>query len=369
VRSLPWSAAVTLVVLVAATAGVGHTAHEVVRTTAHAAALPGTAGQDPCRWHAAAVRLAASLAGESGPRAQRLRSALARQGITPDSPPPQGCGGTEQEEPPVERDREPAAGPAGGIGRIAVGADGNQHDEDDWASAPMTLALLAQRGLQPNLVNYTYDNHIWDSDATHRENMTESVLGAAERFGFDSSVFYDAADPDGLAAGVQDLTAEINASTPDDELTIVIAGPVETTWMALDAAEPGARAHVRCVSHGEGTFNQTHGESDHGGHSYDDVVDLGCQRVQIPDQNGNLGPTDMSDWDYLRSSDDPAMEWLHSRLELAEKGDVSDAGMTYFVITGDEEPTRADLEAFLTGPRSEPAVGPDGGVAGPGAGR
>jgi hypothetical protein len=353
VRFFPWPAVAALAVLSAAASGVGAPAPGVEATAVQVREItpaPPAAGQDPCDWHAAAVRLAGSLAGEDDPRARRLRDALERQGITPDSPPPAGCGGAEQEDPPEERDLDDAApAPAGGVGRLAVAADGNQHDEDDWASAPMTLAILAQRGLQPNLVNYTYDNHIWDSDPTHRENMTESVLGAAERFGFDRSVFYDAADPDGLAAGVEDLTAEINASTPDDELTLVLAGPMETAWMAFDAADPQARGNVRCVSHGEGTFNQTHGETDHGGHSYDDVIDLGCRRAQIPDQNSNLGPTDLSDWDYLRSSGDPAMEWLHSRLELAEKGDVSDAGMAYFAITGEEEPTRADLESLLTG--------------------
>ncbi|GAA5128883.1 hypothetical protein [Pseudonocardia adelaidensis] len=239
---------------------------------------------------------------------------------------------------------------ADGPGRIALAADGNQHDEDDWASSAMTLAIIAQRGLQKNVVNYIYDNHIWDSDPEHRENMTESVLGAGERFGFDTSRFYDGADPEGLARGVAALTAEINASGPGNELTIVLAGPMETTWMALDKASPQARRHVRCVSHGKGSFNQTHGKSDHGGHDYDDVIGLGCQRVQIPDQNGNLGPTDLSDWDYLKKLG-PDMQWLYSRLELAEKGDVSDAGMAYFVITGEKQVSRSELRKFLSTPR------------------
>jgi hypothetical protein len=247
----------------------------------------------------------------------------------------------------------PTAAPDDAVGRIALSADGNQHDEDDWASSAMTLAILAKRGLQPNVVNYIYNNHIWDSAAEHRRNMTDSVLGAGERFGFDDSRFFDGADPVGLAAGVAALTAEINASRPGDELTIVLAGPMETTWMALAAADPAARKHVKCVSHGDGSFNQTHGKKDHGGHSYDDVIGLGCRRVQIPDQNGNLGPTKMSDWDYLRGLG-PEMDWLHSRLELAEKGDVSDAGMVYFVITGEKRVSRSELRKFLTGPRSAP---------------
>jgi hypothetical protein len=50
------------------------------------------------------------------------------------------------------------------------------------------------------------------------------------------------------------------------------------------------------------------------------------------------------------------MNWLYSRLELAEKGDVSDAGMVYFVITGNEQVTRSELRDFLTGPRARPSV-------------
>jgi hypothetical protein len=244
--------------------------------------------------------------------------------------------------------------PGEGVGRIALSADGNQHDEDDWASSAMTLAILARAGLQDNVVNYIYDNHIWDSDPNHRKNMTESVMGAGERFGFDTSRFHDGADPAGLAVGVASLTAEINASGPGNELTIVLAGPMETTWMALDAATPQARTHVRCVSHGDGSFNQTHGKTDHDGHSYDDVIELGCQRVQIPDQNGELGPTDLSDWDYLKELG-PDMEWLYSRLEVAEKGDVSDAGMAYFVVTGEKQASRSELREFLSTPPVPPA--------------
>jgi hypothetical protein len=139
---------------------------------------------------------------------------------------------------------------------------------------------------------------------------------------------------------------QINSSTAEDELSLVLAGPMETAWMALDAADPEARKHVRCVSHGEDTFNQTHAEEDHGGHSYEDVIDLGCQRVQIPDQNSGFGPTDMDDWDYLKNGDDN-LEWLYSRLDLVGNGDVSDAGMIHFVITRDRKGDRSDLRSYF----------------------
>jgi hypothetical protein len=230
------------------------------------------------------------------------------------------------------------------VGRIAMSADGNQHDEDDWASSAMALAILAQRNLQPNLVHYDYDNHIWDSDDNHLRNMRESVLEGGERFNFDTSRFFDDSKPEQLREGTQNLVSEINASSSDDELWLVLAGPMETAWMALDAADPERRKSVKCVSHGE--WNETHGKKDHGGHDYEDLIDLGCQRFQIPSQNSELGPTDMDDWDYLMDSNEN-LEWLHSRLEVIGNGDVSDAGMIYYVITGDEKGSRSDLRKYF----------------------
>jgi hypothetical protein len=95
------------------------------------------------------------------------------------------------------------------------------------------------------------------------ENMTESVQDGGRRFGFDMSRFFDDTDPAQLEAGTKNLVAEINASTPQDQLSIVLAGPIETVWMALDAADPEARKNVEYITHGEDSFNQTHAKEDH----------------------------------------------------------------------------------------------------------
>lgn len=233
------------------------------------------------------------------------------------------------------------------VGRIAMSADGNQHDEDDWASAPMALAILAHRNLQANLVHYDYNDHIWDSSEEHRENMTESVQEGGKRFGFDMSRFFDDTDPAQLDAGTRNLVAEINRSTENDQLSIVLAGPIETVWMALDAADPEARKYVECITHGEDTFNQTHGKEEHGGHDYEDLIDLGCERVEIPDQNSGLGPIEMDFWDFLKDSGDENWEWLYSRLDLVGNGDVSDAGMIYYVITDEKDSDRSELKSYF----------------------
>jgi hypothetical protein len=233
------------------------------------------------------------------------------------------------------------------VGRIAMSADGNQHDNDDWASAPMALAILAHRNLQPNLVHYDYNDHIWDSSEEHLENMTASVQEGGQRFGFDTTRFYDDTDPAQLEAGTQNLVKEINASTEQDQLSIVLAGPVETVWMALDAADPEARTHVECITHGDDSFNQTHAKDEHDGHDYEDLIDLGCERVEIPDQNSGLGPVDMEFWDFLKDSGDDNWEWLHSRLDIVGNGDVSDAGMVFYAITDEQDADRSELKDYL----------------------
>jgi hypothetical protein len=246
-------------------------------------------------------------------------------------------------------------GPQGGggstldteVGRIALSADGNQHDNDDWASAPMALAILAHRDLQANLVHFDYNNHIWDSSDEHLENMTESVQEGGERFGFDMSRFFDDTDPAQLEAGTKNLVAEINASTPQDQLSILLAGPIETVWMAMDAADPQARENVECITHGEDSFNQTHAKKEHDGHDYEDLIDLGCERVELPDQNSGLGPIDMDFWDFLKDSGDENWEWLHSRLDVVGNGDVSDAGMVFYAITDEKDADRSDLKDYL----------------------
>jgi hypothetical protein len=252
---------------------------------------------------------------------------------------PQGAPGDGQGDQGSRLDTE--------VGRIAMSADGNQHDNDDWGSAPMALAILAHRNLQANLVHYDYNNHIWDSSPEHVENMTESVQEGGKRFGFDMSRFFDDTDPAQLDAGVKNLVSEINASTPDDQLSIALAGPIETVWMALNAADPDARKNVECITHGEDSFNQTHAKEEHGGHDYEDLIDLGCERVELPDQNSGLGPIDMDFWDFLKDSGDDNWEWLYSRLDVVGNGDVSDAGMIFYAITDEKDADRSDLKDYL----------------------
>ena len=72
-------------------------------------------------------------------------------------------------------------------GRIIISSDGNEHDEDDWAATPLSLALLAANGLQDRVVVYSFSDHTWGSNKekpSAAAQMRESAFIGAKMFGF-----------------------------------------------------------------------------------------------------------------------------------------------------------------------------------------
>lgn len=260
-----------------------------------------------------------------------------------------------------------------GKGRIVVSSDGNEHDKDDWAATPMTLALLAGQGLQDKLALYTYSDHIWGSDhdfdgsdgnPTASEQMRESAETGKQIFGFDNSTFIEAvADPDGAVAA---MVEQINQSSEEDPLFIVAAGPMEVVGRAIAASNPEKLPYVTILSHSN--WNNNHADrpsswEDHSGWTYAEIrsnfAPLGLNVVQIVDQNGEAGHDGLRahtfKFEWINQSTHPAMQWLYRRLESAKKGvdfDPSDAGMIIYLLTGIEEtdPCLAIplMETFLT---------------------
>lgn len=222
--------------------------------------------------------------------------------------------------------------------RIAISADGNPDaDADDVGATAFTLAVLAKLGLQDHLVHYDFNNFLEYKRIDPAQNrMWLSAMGGQSRWGFDGDRFFDAAiDPD---AAVAHLAAEISKSTADDPLYLIVAGPLELTYRALEAADPAARAHVILVSH----------------HNYNEyfkprlwqrnitdvrrlVPEIGYLRI-IDQNGGGLKGSENADFHWLRDHADPNLNWVYDRI-AAGKPDVSDTGMvTWLVgINGDDE--------------------------------
>ena len=140
--------------------------------------------------------------------------------------------------------------------RIAIDADGNYNDTDDWGSTPMELALLARRGLQPKLVYYSWANIIGPNDSTFYNQMRTSTLGAADRFGFARAKFFDCRT--NLLAAINNLRNQIDLSTSSDPIFIIALGPMEVLWRAVNVSDPAKRQYVTVISHTNWNANTTY---------------------------------------------------------------------------------------------------------------
>jgi hypothetical protein len=236
-------------------------------------------------------------------------------------------------------------------GRVAISADGNQHDCDDIGASALALAILAKTGNASRLVYKGYADHVWSSGSgtwcrasTSRETlMRDSSVETAKKYGgFNLNAFVNAKA--NTNAAVDRLTAEINASTSSNPLWIIAAGPLEVIGRAMAKAASSRRQYVTVISHS--SWNEGHADKPsgsesprHSGWTLSEMKNRspGFKVVDLPDQNAKLR-TSASTWSGFKYSDDPKLKWIHSRLMFRNKDfdgiDCSDAGMTYWLATG-----------------------------------
>jgi hypothetical protein len=235
--------------------------------------------------------------------------------------------------------------------RIAIDADGNFNDPDDWAAAPLTLAILARAGLQDRLVHFSFNNHLGGTDLDWQPIMRRSTHGAARRFGFALERFFNAQVPWRLDAGLANLRAEAERATADDPLFILAQGPMEFLWRALNGIPAETLQHVTVISHS--LWNDLRVWPPAMTRNHEDVRALGVKWLRITDQNGIGQPWGLNTrqnflpWDWLRTAAAEPLRWVYERMTLTGKGDASDAGMAYFLVTGDPYGTPDKLRRFF----------------------
>ncbi|MGB0370094.1 MAG: carbohydrate-binding protein [Opitutales bacterium] len=257
-------------------------------------------------------------------------------------------------------------------GRIAVSSDGNMHDDDDWGASAATLAIIASQSLQDKLVLYTYSDHVWGSENNDEAEMVLSVVETASRFDFtsDSNLMAAVEDPDAAYNAMRDA---ILASSMNDPLTVLAAGPMQVIGEALSRAQaidPTPLQYVRVISHSN--WNNRHSdnpqtnpdksdyEEPHSGWTWNEMKSAftndGVVFDQIADQNNyesktigfattraNNGYKYWDAWYFMRdySAHTPeindAIQFCYSRMEAVRRPDISDCGMAYYLFTGDEQ--------------------------------
>ncbi len=248
-------------------------------------------------------------------------------------------------------------------GRIAYSADGNFNDEDDWAATAVALAILDQYGATDRLVHLDYNSVLCDNDPAWATEQETTVLGAASRFGISTAVLFDdQADPEGARNSIRDA---VNASSAADPLFFIVAGPTQIVFEGIDRAEAAHYPYVWLLSHNRWNDGVSP-DSVCTSITKRDIIELGVNWVQVQDQNGNCSDTDpaaqgfctspfgqpatapqWAPWDWLANSSDGDLNWVHDRLLATTRADASDAGMTYFLMSGDEGASIDDLESLL----------------------
>jgi hypothetical protein len=251
--------------------------------------------------------------------------------------------------------QRPAEGKAQGAfrGRIAWSCDGNHNDPDDWAASPVALAIFAECGVKDRLVHFDYNSILPQTNPEWEKTHADSVLGAAQRYGYDRSVFHDCRKD--LDAALASIVEAINASSADDPLYFIIAGPMEVPFRAIQKSDPARRKYVWCISHSR--WNDGFAAKYKFTNTKRSVIESGVNWVQIQDQNrllskGQYGrpSTAEEEWrpyHWMRDARDAKVRFLWDRMQVSTRPDPSDAGMAYFLMTGDEEADPAKLKRLL----------------------
>lgn len=226
-------------------------------------------------------------------------------------------------------------------GRIAWSCDGNHNDEDDWAASPAALAIFAETGLKDKLVHFDYNNIVPKTDPAWEQEHEISILGAVKRYGYKPAVFIDCRK--NMDAAVASIARAINASSADNPLYFVLAGPMEVPFLGIQKSNPAKRKFVYCISHSR--WNDGYAGSYTFTNNKRSVIPTGIRWIQIQDQNPGLAtgpfgrphtPEEWAPWEWMRDSSVEPVRFLYERLRATKRADCSDAGMAYFVATGDE---------------------------------
>jgi hypothetical protein len=237
-------------------------------------------------------------------------------------------------------------------GRIAYSADGNHNDPDDWAASPVALAILGEAGVKDRLIHFDYNCILPETKPDWEKTHAESVLGAAERYGFDKSVLFDCRR--NLDQALASIAKAINDSSVENPLYFIIAGPVEVPYRGIAKSDPAKRQFVYCISHSR--WNDGFASRYRFSFTKRSVIEQNVHWVQIRDQNRLLSlspygrpaqPEEFAGFFWMRDSRDAKVQFLWNRMLVSTRPDPSDAGMAYFLVMGDEDCNPAKLQQLI----------------------
>jgi len=239
------------------------------------------------------------------------------------------------------------------VGRFAVSHDGNFHDKDDIGAVAMVEALIWRAGAQDSLVHLDHSSHRGANDVQQHADMVMSARRALWLYGIDRTRVFD--DFLRLRASVLNLAAQIDASSAADRLTIIQGGPWEVMALAFDWSDPAKHQFVDIISHSNWNDNHQHNPAHRNkagfdaqyaqGGKWDGVTPPGY--TKIDDQNSYAFKSNINNWSWMAATLETSFVlWRTSESGFAQ-GDMSDAGMVFYYLTGEEHPTMQDIRDFF----------------------
>lgn len=248
--------------------------------------------------------------------------------------------------------------------RIAYSADGNQHDPDDWHASPLALAMIAESGNKHRLVHFDYNNHLGNNDWQMANKHRENVMGAVQRYGFESWRFFD--NQSNLSGSINSIARAINESSANNRLYLICAGPMEVCYRGIAQAQDHKEPYVTVISHS--WWNENHNDTSQLNRRWVDIQrDFRVQTVQISNQNDTAFRSPAKAWDWLKWQ--AHGQWLHQAVARdRNSGDASDAGMVYYVLKGRTKAAQYasmnDIKAMFSGSGDSSGDSNGGGTGG-----
>lgn len=255
--------------------------------------------------------------------------------------------------------------------RIVVVTDGNEHGKGEWGATPLSLALMAAKEIQDQVMVYAFSGHTWGSNKTHAgadAQMRESAFLGAKQFGFKKTKFIEAVTAPNFA--IIEITQLINKSSAKNPLTILAAGPLEIVGTSLSEADSTKLKYVRVISYS--IWDQEHANSPGEGETHtgwtwgklkESFQSKELQLVSLIEQTKGIEPLKAPLTAFSWLNDAPNKEpkpfekgswaWLYSRLEASTNGNEvnpDDARLIFYLLTGNPNPMVKDLQEMLANP-------------------
>ncbi|AWB65663.1 hypothetical protein C2869_04070 [Saccharobesus litoralis] len=201
--------------------------------------------------------------------------------------------------------------------------------------------------------------------------MAIGANGAIKHWQFDASRFFDVSA--NYQKALNHLADTIAISTQANPLYFIHMGPPEFFYRVVEkvvqAGKTESLNHVYIISHsgyndthlrrGDPKYDKNPVADNQKHHTLQQAIALSGNRLKykrIRDQNGEWDPNllwnskhNWQVWQWMKSHEDQTIGWIYERMKRHPDNvaDCSDAGMLYYLFTGDEYGSPEKFKQFL----------------------